>query len=213
MQFASTQSLGLQKITSSQSSRIVGGGEAGTLGRMNVQQYRDRQLRSLTDDIGVYALCDLDQVPIYVGQSTDGIRSRVRRHLTSARSDVIANRQIDVWEVAYVWAWPVTNVDEIGPIEAWLFAEFDRVSKLMNGTTLAQPATAPVLPEKIALSVLPDDERTLRLEPRRRFPRQVQQIGILLDYILETSDKQHLRRSLQAHFERMQRYYDKFILG
>ena len=30
----------------------------------------------------------------------DGIRSRVARHLTSARSDIIANRQIDVWEIA-----------------------------------------------------------------------------------------------------------------
>jgi hypothetical protein len=54
--------------------------------------YRARQIKDLTDQIGVYALCDLDGVPIYVGQSVDGIRSRVRRHLTSARSDIIANR-------------------------------------------------------------------------------------------------------------------------
>jgi hypothetical protein len=61
----------------------------------------------LTNKIGCYVLCDLDEVPIYVGQSVDGIRARVRRHLTSARSDIIANRQIDVWEIAYVWAYPV----------------------------------------------------------------------------------------------------------
>ena len=68
--------------------------------------YRARQVRAIPTPVGVYALCDLDEVPIYVGQSTDGIRARVQRHLTSARSDVIANRQIDVWEIAYVWAWP-----------------------------------------------------------------------------------------------------------
>ena len=56
--------------------------------------FRQKALSKLTDEIGVYALCDLDEVPIYVGQSIDGIRSRVRRHLTSARSDIIANRQV-----------------------------------------------------------------------------------------------------------------------
>lgn len=71
----------------------------------------------LTNKIGCYVLCDLDQVPIYVGQSVDGIRARVRRHLTSARSDIIANRQIDVWEIAWVWTYPVENRADIGVIE------------------------------------------------------------------------------------------------
>ena len=57
--------------------------------------FRRRAVRTLINDIGCYALCDLDGVPIYVGQSTDGIRARVLRHLTSARSDIIANRQVD----------------------------------------------------------------------------------------------------------------------
>ena len=64
-------------------------------------------MKTLTNAIGVYVLCDLDGVPIYVGQSKDGIRARVRRHLTSARSDIIANRQIDPWEIAFVQAFPV----------------------------------------------------------------------------------------------------------
>lgn len=74
---------------------------------MNPIAYRRRQVSRIPTEIGVYALCDLDEVPIYVGQSVDGIRKRVQRHLTSARSDVIANRRFDVWEVAYVWAWPL----------------------------------------------------------------------------------------------------------
>ena len=51
--------------------------------------FRNKACGSLTSEIGVYVLCDLDKTPIYVGQSKDGIRSRVRRHLTSARSDII----------------------------------------------------------------------------------------------------------------------------
>src|SRR5258708_27548144 len=78
-----------------------------------IQQYRQAQMKKLTDEIGVYILCDLDEVPIYVGQSGDGIRARARRHLTSARSDIIANRQIDPWEIAYVRAYPAKRPEGI----------------------------------------------------------------------------------------------------
>jgi Uri superfamily endonuclease len=81
------------------------------------KRYRSAQLSKLTNTIGVYALCDLDGVPVYVGQSVDGIRQRVQRHLTSARSDIIANRMIDVWEIAFVRAWPVAAASQIGELE------------------------------------------------------------------------------------------------
>jgi len=176
---------------------------------MEHQHYRQQQLRDLTDSIGVYALCDLDEVPIYVGQSTDGIRSRVRRHLTSARSDVIANRQIDVWEVAFVWAWPVPRSD-VDTVEAKLFHDFDTASKLMNGEVPNHPTEEVKIPDRVTVRVLPEAEQSRRKEPRYRFPRQAQQVASLLDYILEVNDKSHLRRSLHAHFERLHRYYRSF---
>jgi Uri superfamily endonuclease len=92
---------------------------------MDPKRFRSTQLSKLTNAIGVYALCDLDGVPVYVGQSVDGIRQRVQRHLTSARSDIIANRMIDVWEIAYVHAWPVAVASQIGELEAHLFSRFD----------------------------------------------------------------------------------------
>lgn len=88
--------------------------------------FRRQAVRTLTNQIGCYVLCDLDQVPIYVGQSIDGIRSRVNRHLTSARSDIIANRQIDVWEIAWVWAYPVRDKAQIGLLEDELSHAFQR---------------------------------------------------------------------------------------
>ena len=96
--------------------------------------FRKNALRQLTNQVGVYALCDLDEIPIYVGQSVDGIRARVNRHLTSARSDVIANRQVDVWEIAFVKAWPVDRPEKIPQLEAVLFQAFDSVKTLMNGS-------------------------------------------------------------------------------
>jgi DNA mismatch endonuclease (patch repair protein) len=76
-------------------------------------KFRKDAVGKLTRSIGVYVLCDLDGVPLYVGQSKDGIRGRVARHLTSARSDMIANRQLDVWKIAYVWAYPVHEKEEV----------------------------------------------------------------------------------------------------
>lgn len=140
-----------------------------------VQSYRGEALKALTDEIGVYALCDLDGVPIYVGQSVDGIRSRVRRHLTSARSDVIANRQVDVWEIAYVWAWPVQDVSEITRLEAHLFNQFDSGVRLMNGKAMLAPEQPLDVPEKQIVQVIAEDERISRQDPALRLPRQIMQ--------------------------------------
>src|ERR1700690_597726 len=111
--------------------------------------FRRKAVRSLTNQIGCYALCDLDQVPIYVGQSVDGIRARVNRHLTSARSDIIANRQVDVWEIAWVWTYPVANKEDIGAIEDALFHEFHPKSALMSGKVPKPPASKIEVPQPL----------------------------------------------------------------
>lgn len=126
--------------------------------------FRTQALANLTDEIGVYTLCDLDGTPIYVGQSVDGIRIRVRRHLTSARSDIIANRMIDVWEIAYVRAWEVSIPNQISALEAHLFAKFDTAKQLMNGKALTAPETLSFPEPKMQqVQVIDEPERLDRL--------------------------------------------------
>lgn len=177
-----------------------------------LQEYKEHQLRTLPSGTGVYALCDLDEIPIYVGQSTDGIRARVRRHLTSARSDVVANRQIDVWEIAYVWAWPIQGADEIAQLEAHLFHEFHQKSPLVNGDVLQKPKKLTVTaPAQVRVQVIPDNEVIARRDPVLRFPRQIQHFNQLVDYILNTQDKPHLRQALRVYYDRLTRYYRAFL--
>ncbi len=179
---------------------------------MDPKAYRTTQLRQLTDEIGVYALCDLDEVPVYVGQSVDGIRTRVRRHLSSARSDVIANRQIDVWEIAYVWAWPVERKEDISALEQHLYQLFDTSSALMNGKALVQSeGLSPVAPEKQVLQIVEEQERVERLAPSARLPRQISQYLNLVDYIQTVKDEPHLRKALSAHFQRLVKYHRLFL--
>ncbi|MBN1344048.1 MAG: GIY-YIG nuclease family protein [Phycisphaerae bacterium] len=180
--------------------------------RLPAQVFKQKALGKLPDETGVYALCDLDETPMYVGQSTDGIRARVRRHLTSARSDVIANRQIDVWEIAFVWAWPVQDTCKIGPLEAHLFHQFNGQSPLVNGTIPSEPQPLDFhIPERVRVQVMDDKEIDARRDPTLRFPRQIQHFGILVDYILNTQDKPHLRRALNVYLERLRRYFAEFV--
>jgi hypothetical protein len=181
--------------------------------RQSSLAFRKAALKALTNEIGVYALCDLDEVPIYVGQSVDGIRARVNRHLTSARSDIIANRQIDVWEIGYVKAWPVDKVADIPQLEAVLFESFNSAKTLMNGSIpqLSQ-MMLPCIPEPAqTVQVMSDSDIKVRRDPMLRLPRQIEHIGRLVDHILSVKDSAQLRRSLAAHFERLNAYRKAFL--
>jgi hypothetical protein len=174
--------------------------------------FRRAALRKLTNEIGCYALCDLDGVPIYVGQSVDGIRARVNRHLTSARSDIIANRQIDVWEIAWVWAWPVENRTEIDALEANLFHAFHPSSALMNGKTPRLSAESPVAPEPAQrVQVMRDEEIREKRDPALRLPRQAEHYTQIVGHFLAVKNSREIAGAMQAHFERLQKYHRELL--
>ena len=170
--------------------------------------FRRAALRKLTNSVGCYALCDLDQVPLYVGQSVDGIRARVNRHLTSARSDIIANRQIDVWEIAWVWAWPVADRAEISALESALFHAFHAQSALMNGKTPPPPAVFLTPPEPAQrLQVMTDDEIREKRDPALRLPRQAEHYNQIVGHFLAIKNSKEIAGAIQAHFQRLQKYH------
>jgi hypothetical protein len=172
-------------------------------------EYRRRAARTIPGEIGVYALCDLDGVPIYVGQSTEGIRQRANRHLTSARSDIIANRQIDVWEIASIRCWVVDDPEKLDPLEAHFFHEFHAESPLMNGSIPHKVSNLGFkIPEAISIQLLPDDEIRDRQRVELRLPRQAKHFGDLLDHFLTVKDSKELLLALRAHFSRLEKYFN-----
>ncbi len=56
---------------------------------------------------GVYAFFDYDEEPIYVGQTNENIRTRIRRHLTNQRTDAVAMNVLDPFEVYIIKVWPL----------------------------------------------------------------------------------------------------------
>jgi hypothetical protein len=61
-------------------------------------------LRSVKQAPGVYLMLDLDEHPVYAGQSGN-VRKRLRKHLIYQNSDVVADGRLDLYEVRSVLIW------------------------------------------------------------------------------------------------------------
>ena len=59
--------------------------------------------------------------------------------------------------------------------------------------------------------MIEETDRQLRLDPAQRLPRQIQQYNLLVDYILTVKDATHLKRSLEAHFQRLVKFHQTFL--
>lgn len=87
----------------------------------DVRRFREslERFQQATDELGrkwvdakwgIYAFYDYDGEPIYVGQTNEQLRTRIRRHLTNQRTDAVAMRILDVFEVAEVEVWPLWDL-------------------------------------------------------------------------------------------------------
>jgi hypothetical protein len=141
-----------------------------------------------------------------------GIRSRVNRHLTSARSDIIANRQIDVWEIAWVWAYPVNDRAAISALEDALFHEFHARSALMNGKMPKPLTNRSKSPEPLQkVQVMSDAEIAEKKDPALRLPRQAEHYSQIAGHLLAIKNSREIAGAIQAHFERLQKYHQQLL--
>jgi hypothetical protein len=146
----------------------------------------------------------------WVSQST--VRSRVNRHLTSARSDIIANRQVDVWEIAWVGAYPVENKADISAIEDTLFHEFHPKSALMNGKVPKPQMHRVEIPKPTQkIQVMTDAEIVEKKDPALRLPRQAEHYSQIVGHFLAVKNSREIAGAIQAHFERLQKYHRELL--
>jgi hypothetical protein len=131
-------------------------------------EYTDEQGRQWgSAKFGVYAFYDYDGEPIYVGQTNEQLRTRVRRHLTNQRTDAVAMRMLDVREVAEMELWPLWEYESIrGRSDGMRAAQqhLDSVEYTVYARSLAQNRLGALLNEKI-----PPVRKIVELPPSRRF--------------------------------------------
>lgn len=126
---------------------------------------------------GVYGFFDYDGEPIYVGQTKESLSTRVRRHLTNQRTDAVAMRILDTFEVAEVAFWPLWELEDAPTRASKTNLErnerFKAAQKLLDDTEYSAYLLAiedskfgAILNEKIP----PRTERPLELKRPYRFP-------------------------------------------
>lgn len=125
---------------------------------------------------GVYAFYDYDGEPIYVGQTNEQLRVRVQRHLTNQRTDAVAMRILDVFEVAEIEIWPLWNLASAPAKDPTARAALDAAEYTAYLAAIENSRFKAILNEKIPpvateLAVLPASLRRSLIDERIRRER------------------------------------------
>ncbi|MET7961473.1 GIY-YIG nuclease family protein [Micromonospora zamorensis] len=145
---------------------------------------------------GCYAFYDYDGEPIYVGQTNEQLRVRVRRHLTNQRTDAVAMRILDVFEVAEIELWPLWEFEDVGgkqhpdyaaaqqrlnAVEYTAYLKAIRESRFKAILNEKIPPACPVvdLPPSRRFSLISDATRRERGHPDIRIARRAETISRL----------------------------------
>lgn len=167
---------------------------------------------------GVYAFYDYDGEPIYVGQTNEMLRTRIRRHLTNQRTDAVAMSVLDPFEVLDIAVWPLPQFQDtprsdlaarqhLDALERWVTA--DAVRRSQFGAILNEknppPGTLIVEePQSHRGRIVSQEVYRLRSHPDFRLARRAQVIARLSQIISERKVQGGLRRVLLTQAKRLE---------
>jgi hypothetical protein len=100
---------------------------------------------------GVYAFYDYETEPIYVGQTNEKLRVRIRRHLTNQRTDAVGMRVLDPFEIRYVEMWPLVQAAALPVAEAKVL--LNRLERTIYERAIAESKFGVILNEKLPPAV------------------------------------------------------------
>lgn len=172
---------------------------------------------------GVYVFYDYDGEPIYVGQTNERLRVRIRRHLTNQRTDAVAMNVLDPFEVADIEVYPFYDLEKPGVRESedeyrlrmretLATAEFTVFQKVLTESKLGavlneadiSPRPAMELPQSFRGRIIPPELFELRQHPDVRIARRASTIANLAKVISERDVSGGLRRTLLTQARRLE---------
>lgn len=167
---------------------------------------------------GVYAFFDYDGEPIYVGQTNERLRTRIRRHLTNQRTDAVAMSVLDPFEVFEIEVWPLPQFQESNRSDLAARQHLDALERLITQRAVEHSQFKAILNEKdpppgvLAVEAPPSfrgrivSERVheLRSHPDFRIARRALIISRLAQVISERKVQGGLRRVLLIQAKRLQ---------
>jgi GIY-YIG catalytic domain len=167
---------------------------------------------------GVYAFYDYDGEPIYVGQTNEMLRTRIRRHLTNQRTDAVAMKVLDPFEVRDVEVWPLAEYQKCAKGDATAAAHLNWLEHAIFKQILAKSKFGAVLNEKAPSNsgsgkysmppgfrrcIVSAEVEKLRGHPDTRLARRAETLAALAKVISERQVKVGLRRTLLTQAKRL----------
>jgi hypothetical protein len=167
---------------------------------------------------GVYAFFDYDGEPIYVGQTKERVRTRIRRHLTNQRTDAVAMSVLDPFEVLDIEVWPIPELEGVDKRDKDAKAHLNALERLITEAAVEGSRFKAILNEKdppvgtVAVTAPPslrdrvvsDRVYELRRHPDFRIARRALIISRLAQVISEREVQGGLRRVLLTQAKRLQ---------
>lgn len=184
----------------------------------------DQSRKPCNAKCGVYVFYDYDGEPIYVGQTEERLRARIRRHLTNQRTDAVAMNVLDPFEVADVEVYPFYELERpekgegkhkyaervkrtLGAAEYTVFQRVLKTSAL--GAVLNEkdmPSAREIkLPKPARGRIIPAELFELRKHPDVRIARRASTVAALARVISERDVSPGLRRTLLTQARRLER--------
>jgi hypothetical protein len=167
---------------------------------------------------GVYAFFDYDGEPIYVGQTNERVRTRIRRHLTNQRTDAVAMSVLDPFEVFEIEVWPLPHLQGSNRSDGEARQQLDALERAITARAIEKSEFKAILNEKdppageLAVEAPPSlrgrivSERVfeLRSHPDFRLARRALILSRLAQVISERKVQGGLRRVLLIQAKRLQ---------
>ena len=176
---------------------------------------------------GTYAFYDYDGEPIYVGQTNERLRTRIRRHLTNQRTDAVAMNVLDPFEVHTIRVWPLPQLEGRTGEDAEAKQILNSLERAVYDQALAEsrfgavlnekdpPSVAGMveLPECFEASIVSKEVFEHRRHPDVRIARRAQVIARLAQVIEERKVNPGLRRVLVTQARRLEWLAEKRLEG
>ena len=194
--------------------------------RSNLTQYLDSpftdpsgsQVKVGNYKWGVYAFFDYDGEPIYVGQTNEKLRTRIRRHLTNQRTDAVAMSVLDPFEVFEIEVWPLPQFQQTPGKNPDAKRHLDALERRITQNAVNNSTFKAILNEKdppfgdaeveiprsFRARIVSDRVNELRSHPDFRIARRSLIISRLAQVISERKVQGGLRRVLLTQAKRLQ---------
>lgn len=167
---------------------------------------------------GVYSFYDYDNEPIYVGQTKEKLRTRIRRHLTNQRTDAVAMNVLDPFEVYKIVVYPLPALEGVAAGDTDAKKQLDALEHKIYSQAIANSKFGAILNEKeppypqVEIEVpqshegviVSDDVKKIREHPDIRIARRTQTISRLAQVISERKVPKGLRKVLLVQAKRLE---------